>query len=318
MILRTPIPLAAAAAVAVAGLAGSAAGAPAAAPVIAPIVYAAGGTGPARLGSELYVRASDGTTRRLTTNRVFDGFPRWSPDRSKIVFVRSRGNDSDLYVMNADGSGVRRLAGSAARFRDLYPAWSPDGRLIAFTSDRFGENEILVMRADGTGVRRVTRTARWIDDTQPAFTPDGKALVIASNRVAFSNYELYRIRLSDGKVLRRLTRWGAGGDLTPGDDLMPEYSPDGRRIAWVSDRPGPEGQLGYAVWTMNANGGDLRRVVRHPGLNVTFPRYAPDGRTILYSSFVFDDRGAREFTLRGLLLADGAATVFGLGTEADW
>ena len=292
-----------------------ASGSPSEAPVIAPIVYAGGGNGVAR---ELYVRASDGTTRRLTTNRVFDGFPRWSPDRSRIAFVRARGNDSDIYVMNTDGTGARRLAGSAARFQDLYPAWSPDGRLIAFASNRFGENEIFVMRANGTGLRRVTRTARWVDDTQPVFTPDGRALVIASNRVAFSNYELYRIRLSDGRALKRLTVWGSGGDLAPGDDLMPELSADGARIAWVSDRPGPEGQPGYAVWTMNANGGDLRRLVRHANLNIAFPRFSPDGRTVVYSTFVFDDRGTRDFLVRGITLADAASTVFGAGAEADW
>lgn len=313
---RALIPLAALFAALAVG--GTATGAATETASTAPIVYAAGGTGVARLGAELYVREPDGTTRRLTRNRVFDGFPRWSPDRSKIVFVRARGADSDLYVMNADGTGARRLAGSARRFQDLYPAWSPDGRTIAFASNRLGENEVFVMRADGTGLRRVTRTARWVDDTQPTFTPDGRALVIVSNRVAFSNYELFRIRLSDGRVLKRLTFWGEGGDLTPGDDLMPEFSPDGRRLAWVSDRRGPEGTLGYAVWTMNANGGDLRRVARHPSLNLVFPRWSPDGATLLYSTFVFDDAGTRSFRVRTVGAAGGAGSVLAEGTEADW
>lgn len=298
--------------------AGSASGGTSEAATVAPIVYAAGGPGTKPIGAELYVREPDGTTRRLTRNNVFDGFPRWSPDRTKIVFARARGADSDLYVMNADGTGVRRLGGSARRSQDLYPAWSPDGRLIAFASNRFDENEIFVMRADGTGLRRVTRTARWVDDTQPSFTPDGRALVIASNRVAFSNYELFRIRLSDGRVLKRLTRWGSGGDLAPGDDLMPELSPDGTRIAWVSDRRGAEGRLGYAIWTMNANGGDVRRVVRHPSLNVVFPRWSPDGATLLYSTFVFDDRGTRNFRVRTVAAAGDASTVVADGGEADW
>jgi TolB protein len=318
-VLARSLVIVAAAAVA-AGAGSTATGTTREAPLIAPIVYAAGGTGTARTGAEIYVREAGGTrTRQLTNNRVFEGFPRWSPDRTKIAFVRSNGNDSDIYVMNEDGTQVRRLAGSARRAQDLYPAWSPNGKLIAFSSNRFGENEVMVMRADGTGLRRITKTARWVDDTQPVFTPDGKGLVIASNRVAFSNYELFRIRLSDGRVLKRLTYWGANGDLTPGDDLMPSYSRDGKRIVWVSDRPGVENRIGYAVWSMNADGTDIRRIVRHAGLNIAFPRLAPDGRTLLYSTFEFPPEGApRNFQVRGYLLEGGAYATYAAGTEGDW
>ena len=53
---------------------------------------------------EIFVRLADGTTRRLTRNRVGDAFPTWSPDRTEIAFVRIRRGNADVYVMAADGS----------------------------------------------------------------------------------------------------------------------------------------------------------------------------------------------------------------------
>jgi TolB protein len=269
-----------------------------------PIVFAT--------GTDVLVRDADGTVRRVTNTRWYEGAPSWSPDRTKIVFVSAKSGDADIYVMNADGTGRRRLAGSRKGPQDQYPAWSPDGRLIAFASNRSGEEDIFVMRADGTGLRQLTKNAAWIEDQQPRFSPDGRFIVFSSNRVAFSNPELYRMRVSDGRGLVRLTRWGSGGDLSPGDDLMGDYSPDGKRIAFVSDRSGS-----YAIWTMNANGNGLRRVIGHPGRNVAFPRWSPDGRTLLYTSF--DSTGSKNDFRLHTIGADGTGPrVLRAGGEADW
>ena len=263
-------------------------------------------------GTNVFVRDSNGTVRQLTKTAWYEGTPSWSPDRKQIVYVSARGGDADVYVMNADGTGQRRLAGSKKGPQDQYPAWSPDGKLIAFASNRGGEEDIFVMRADGTGLRRLTKNAAWIEDQQPRFSPDGRFIVFSSNRVAFSNPELYRLRVSDGRGLVRLTRWGSGGDLSPGDDLMGDYSPDGKRIAFVSDRSG-----GYAIWTMNANGTGLRRVIGHPGQNIAFPRWSPDGRTLLYTTF--DSSGAKnDFRLRTIGANGSNPRVLRAGSEADW
>ena len=262
-------------------------------------------------GNDVFVRVADGTVQQVTKTRWPEGSPSWSPDRRKIVYVSAKSGDADIYVMNADGTGQRRLAGSRKGPQDQYPAWSPDGKLIAFASNRGGEEDIFVMRADGAGLRQLTKNAVWIEDQQPRFSPDGRFIVFSSNRVAFSNPELYRMRASDGRGLVRLTHWGSGGDLSPGDDLMGDYSPDGKRIAFVSDRSGS-----YAIWTMNANGTGLRRLIGHPGKNVAFPRWSPDGRTLLYTSF--DSTGSTNFRLH-TIGADGTSPrVLRAGTEADW
>ena len=260
--------------------------------------------------SEIYVTYRDGRTERLTRNRTFDGFPAWSPTRD-VALVRDHGGNAEIWTMRSDGENARRLTTSPGR--DIYPAWSPDGKLIAFASNRDGaESEIYVIRADGTGVRRLTRTPRHVDDTQPRFTRDGKHIVFTSNRVSYFNYELYRIRVSDGKGLTRLTFWGSGEDGALGDDLMPAVSRDGKAIAFVSDRSGV-----YSIWTMNADGTGLREVARHQGLTTGFPRFSPDGRQLVYMTL--DESRQGEPRRLWTVNADGTnRKLLGKGSEPDW
>jgi TolB protein len=86
--------------------------------------------------------------------------PRWSPDGRRLLFVSRRNGNPEVYVVNADGGGQRRLTRNPADDRD--PAWSPDGRKIAFISTRDGERAIYIMNADGTRQRSVTRGIRRI------------------------------------------------------------------------------------------------------------------------------------------------------------
>lgn len=275
------------------------------APAPAPIVFSRR----VRNGSEIYVRARTGRTRRLTSDRSHDTQPAWSPDRRRIVFLSDRTGPVDVYTMRADGSGRRRLTRSPARERDV--AFSPDGRRIAFATDRDGgEAEIYTMRADGRRKRRLTRTRRWVMDVHPRYSPDGRWIVFASNRAGYFNLEVFRMRARDGGELKRLTRFGTNGDGEPGDDAMPEYSPDGSRIAFVSDRGGS-----HQIWTMAADGSDLRQVTRHAGRSAYFPRWSPDGRSLAYMTARDGDGAVRLWTRA---LDAPRPRQIGSGAEADW
>ena len=98
--------------------------------------------------------------------------PAWSPDGRKLAFVSRRDGNSEIYVMNADGSEQGNLTQHPAS--DSHPSWSPDGRKLAFVSRRDGNSEIYVMNADGSGLRNVTRAPS--DDLDPAWSPDGRAI----------------------------------------------------------------------------------------------------------------------------------------------
>jgi Tol biopolymer transport system component len=135
---------------------------------------------------QLWVMNADGSAqRRLTRNGGRNFNPAWSPDGRRIAFERRLGRYQEVdwcsgcggalffevHVMNADGSGERRLTPEGARNRA--PSWSPDGRQIAFVSTRDGNQEIYVMNPDGSGQRNLTRT-RGPRETSVAWSPAQK------------------------------------------------------------------------------------------------------------------------------------------------
>jgi WD40 repeat protein len=166
------------------------------------------------------VMRSDGTAARTLTRGV-DFSPTWSPDGTKIAFTRlvpdrRQTPHAYVYAMNADGSGLRRLATEAQS-----PAWSPDGTRIAFASNRNVDQrrcpedicifpgDIYVMNADGTGERRITHNSA--DDAEPTWSPDGRQIAFSSDRSyqrGQESMELYAMD-SNGACIRRLTNTSA-------------------------------------------------------------------------------------------------------------
>jgi len=109
----------------------------------------------------LWVMNSDGTGRKMLAKRDTDylGTPmrtiEFSPDGQKILFVPDNGNESEIYVINTDGSGLRGVTGGITLGRGG-ASWSPDGEMVVFTSNKDGNEELYIVNVDGTGLKRLT------------------------------------------------------------------------------------------------------------------------------------------------------------------
>jgi hypothetical protein len=151
---------------------------------------------------------ADGSDQiRLTNDWGIDWAPAWSPDGTKITFIRGFLASSEIYLMNADGSNQTRL--TTDRFFDAGPAWSPDGSRLAFSSGRDGNLEIYVMDADGTGQIRLTTDPG--PDSAPAWSPDGTKIAFTDR---FGSRAAIYVMNADGSGRTSLTN-NAAADYDP-------------------------------------------------------------------------------------------------------
>ena len=199
----------------------------------------------------------------------------------KIAFESQRDGNSEIYVMNADGTGEANLTNNPAI--DTTPAWSPDGTRIAFASDRDGFPvllDIFVMNADGTNPINLTNSVNT--DLAPAWSPDGTKIAFYTFRDAGSGLqsEIY-VMNADGSDQRNLTQH-------PDIDVHPTWSPDGSKIGFVRQAP----FSGDAeIYVMDAStGANQTNLTDNPAAD-GFHAWSPDGSKIAFDSSRDDSFG---------------------------
>ena len=238
---------------------------------------------------EIYVMDVDGgNLRRLTNNSDGDWDPSWSPDGKRIVFCSERDGHpdrvpgwftSEIYVMDADGSNQQNLTNDPSD--DRSPSWSPDGKRIVFQSDRDNNRdhniEIYVMDADGSNQQRLTNNLT--EDEYPAWSPDGQRIVFSARREghveneAAITHEIY-VMDADGGNEQRITD-------NRNNDWGPEWSPDGKRIAFYADRKGDF--VKFDIYVMDADGGNQQKLTNQRGWDSS-PSWSPNGERIVFTS----------------------------------
>ena len=195
----------------------------------------------------------------------------------RIVFQAITGTHRQLFAINPDGSGLRRLTRIASGPPGKgagQPDWSPEGSRIAFDAPAGGGTALFTIRADGTGMRQV-RVAGGGSRAAPVYSPDGRRL--AFDHAASPDSRGISIVAAAGGELRRVTT----GSATPGgSDTAAVWSPDGTRLAFTRTRSAGE----TAIHVVRADGAGLRRLTPWT-LAASAASWSPDGSKILFEIY---------------------------------
>jgi len=179
-----------------------------------------------------------------------------SGENGQIAFVSNRDGNSEIYLMESDGSNQVNITNHPAA--DLDPAWSPDGRQIVFVSYRDGDSAIFVMNNDGSAVSRLG------PGTDPDWSPDGA-------KIAFLRDSDIFVMNRDGSGLTRITD----------SDVGPAWSPDGTRLAFVRHFSGPTPLANFArLYLIRVGAGQAPVNLAGLGSAAHDPDWSPDGLQI--------------------------------------
>ncbi|HKV07410.1 MAG TPA: S9 family peptidase [Thermoanaerobaculia bacterium] len=265
------------------------------------------------------VSREGGEALRLTASPKAETSPRFSPDGKWLAFLSGReGGKAQVWLLPRQGGEAFKLTSYKADVSEL--AWSPDGKRLALVvgdvdpdeedeEKAGGEGEAapktlkpivirrLEFKQDGVGyirdlhqhlyvfdVEKKTSeaiTAGPYDDSDPVWSPDGRFLAFTSNRTenpdANDNSDVFLVEAKAGAVPRAVT-------TSPGTDGSPDFSPDGKQIAYLAG--GPPEEIWYStnyVAVVSVDGGASRPLTRDLDRNVQDLAFAPDGRSILFT-----------------------------------
>ena len=212
----------------------------------------------------------------LSCALLFSGFvlvvnAQFAPTEVTIVFHSHRFGDREIFLINADGTDVRRLTTSEGL--DWSPDWAPDGNTISFGTDRDGDREIYLMNADGSNQRNITNRPDT-DEENAHWSPNGRWIVYESNRHSGDrDYDIY-IMNADGSDQRRLTN-------TPGQTRSAVWCNDGQTLVFAGEIEGG----GWEVQLMDPDGGNVRRLTNTPdGSSDIHPAWSPDCSQITFGA----------------------------------
>jgi TolB protein len=222
---------------------------------------------------EIFAMNNDGTgSVQLTDNDVYDNFPCWSPDGTKIAFIHGDYPGRQVWVMDADGTNQKQLT-ATGDYVASDPAWSPDGSKIAYARENDGDTIYVIDAAGPVGAGTLLISGA----RHPSWSPDGSEIAYEA---------LPGIKVADA------TTGTYKRTLIVGTGETPCWSPDGTKIVF-------EGS-GQTIWVMNAaDGSNPQQLTDDIG---HAPNWSPDGTIIAFwrssdSIWVMNADGSNEYDL---------------------
>ena len=230
------------------------------------IAYTVGSEGTRNIG---VVRA-DGTQPQVVVTHLADDFaPVWSPDRKRMAFLSNRDGNVELYVAPADGASSMRVTDTTVA--ESQPTWAPDSQSLAYTSpDANGKPHVFLVRLSDLIPRILTLGTPGERD--PAWSPNGEWVAYAALDEAGMPIGIF---LRNPQGVNRV-------QVTEGPDHAPAWSPDSRRLAFVSERDGNQEIYKVDVGTSESLLVPVR-LTEHAGRDYA-PAWSPDGKRIAFLS----------------------------------
>lgn len=195
-----------------------------------------------------------------------DQWPAWSPDGRSVVFVSTDSGDHEIFTLSLDTGELAQMTNVPGR--DAHPSFSPDGTRIAFQSPRgTGDTHLYLMTSSGADVRQLTRLPGF--SGMPVWSPDGERLAFQWRpEKTGAKWQLMTANLADGSTTS-ITNGSA-------NDQVVNWSPDGRRLVFHSDRTGRN-----QIYTWHD--GVVTRLAETPYEDKS-ATWSPDGRDIAFVS----------------------------------
>ncbi len=222
---------------------------------------------------QLFVRTiAERTTRQLTSDDIDHEDPAWSPDGRWLAFTAVRGESRRIAVMPADGGAPRYLTPDTERA--IHPSWSPDGqRLLYCTDDDVAppKKNVSDVKAIDMASGRIRTLITGGVNTFPVYSPDG-------TRIAFRR--MLGERNSEVFLADSAGHGAINLSNDPAFDGWPSWSPDGRWLAFASNR-GPG--TAYRIYVMRPDGSDVRLVADTRG-RATSPIWSRDGASLYFTN----------------------------------